>query len=87
MILISICYDEHTDTNYFINSVVSHYLLPYMLHPTRVTDHSSTVIDNMFSNGTDFDTISGNIISQIAGHFAQFFILKKFLLNITTLHL
>ena len=70
-------YDGHTDTNDFINSMVSHYLLPYILHPTRVTDHSSTVIDNIFSNVTDFDTVSGNIINQIADHFAQFLILKK----------
>ena len=70
-------YDGHTDTNDFINSKVSHYLLPYILHPTRVTDHSSTVIDNIFSNVTDFDTVSGNIINQIADHFAQFLILKK----------
>ena len=26
-------YDRHTDTNDFINSMVSHYLLPYILHP------------------------------------------------------
>ena len=70
-------YDGHTDTNDFINSMVSHYLLPDILHPTRVTDHSSAVIDNIFSNVTDFDTVSGNIINQIADHFAQFLILKK----------
>ena len=79
-------YDGHTDTNDFINSMVSHCLLPYILHPTRVTDHSSTVIDNIFSNVTDFDTVSGNIINQIADHFAQFLILKKFMLNIKTPH-
>ena len=43
-------YDGHTDTNDFVNSVVSHYLLLYILHPTRLTDHFSTVIDNIFSN-------------------------------------
>ena len=59
--------------------MVSHYLLPYILHPTRVTDHSFTVIDNIFSNVTDFDTVSGNIINQIADHFAQCLILKKYL--------
>ena len=30
-------YETHSDTNDFINSMVSHYLLPYILHPTRVT--------------------------------------------------
>ena len=30
-------------------------LLPYSLHPTRVTDHSATVIDNIFSDNCDYD--------------------------------
>ena len=41
-------YESHNETNDFINTMVSHYLLPHILHPTRVTDHSATVIDNIF---------------------------------------
>ena len=41
-------YESHSDTNQFINNMISHYLLPYILHPTRVTIHSATVIDNIF---------------------------------------
>ena len=67
----------HGDTNEFINSMVSHCLLPHILQPTRVTDHSATVIDNIFTNATDFDTTSGNILNQLADHFSQFLILKK----------
>ena len=37
-------YESHNDTNDFINTMISHYLLPHILHPTRVTDHSGTVI-------------------------------------------
>ena len=70
-------YERHTETNDFLNSMVSHYLLPYILHPTRVTDHSSTVINNIFSNVTEYETISGSIINQIADHFAQFLLLKR----------
>ena len=66
--------------------MVSHYLLPHILHPTRVTDHSSTVIDNIFSNVTDFDTVSGNIINQIAVHSAQFLILKEIHIEYKTPH-
>ena len=54
-------YEHHSDTNDFFNSMVSHYLLPHILHYTRVTDHSATIIDNIFSNITDFETKSGNI--------------------------
>ena len=37
-------YESHSDANEFLNNVISNYLLPYILHPTRVTDHSATVI-------------------------------------------
>ena len=32
---------------------------------------------DIFSNITEYDTISGNIINQIADHFAQFLLVKK----------
>ena len=58
-------YESHNETNDFINvSMVSHYLLPHILHPTRVTDHSATVIDNIFSNNTSHKTVGGKIITR-----------------------
>ena len=71
-------YESHSDINDFINTMVSHYLLPYVLHPTRVTVHSSTVIDNIFSNITDFDTKSGNILCDISDHFPQILVNKTY---------
>ena len=70
-------YESDSETNDFINTMVSHYLLPYILHPTRVTDLSATIIDNIFSNVCEFETISGNIMAQLADHFAQFLIMRK----------
>ena len=70
-------YESHPETNDFINLMVSHYLLPHILHPTRVTDHSATIIDNIFSNNVESDTVSGNILSQISDHFPQFLIMKN----------
>ena len=70
-------YESHSDTNEFINTMVSHYLLPRILQPTRVTDHSATIIDNIFTNATDFEALSGNILNQLADHFSQFLILKR----------
>ena len=52
--------------------MVCHYLLPYILYPTRVADQNVTIIDNIFSNACEFETISGNIMVQLADHFAQF---------------
>ncbi len=70
-------YDSHSATNDFISLLLSHHYLPYILHPTRVSDHFSTIIDNIFSNVCDLDTKSGNILTQIADHFPQFLIVKK----------
>ena len=70
-------YDLHGHTNDFINTMISHYLLLHILHPTRVTDHSATVIDNIFSNNTVHESISGNIMTHISDHFPQFIILNK----------
>ena len=74
-------YESHNKTNDFINTMVSHYLLPHILHPARVTDHSATVIDNIFSNNTSHKTVSGNIITQISDHFPQFIILDKIVID------
>ena len=64
-------------TNDFLNSMVSHSFLPDILQPTRITDHSATVIDNIFSNITDYETYNGNITNLVADHFAQFLIIEK----------
>ena len=57
--------------------MVSNYLLPHILHPTRVTDHSATIIDNIFLNNCELDTLCGNLLSQISDQFPQFLIIKN----------
>ena len=63
--------------NDFVNSMISHSFLPNNLQPSQVTDHSATIIDNTFSNITDFEILSGNITALVADHFAQFLLFKK----------
>ena len=70
-------YQSDPETKDFINLMVSHYLLPHNLHPTRVTDHSATIIDRIFSNNVESDTVGGNILSQISDHFPQFLTVKS----------
>ena len=77
-------YESHGETNDFINTMISHYLLPHILHPTSVTDHSATVIDNIISNNTSYEITSGNIITQISDHFPQFLILNKVAIDYKT---
>ena len=70
-------YQSHPETNDFINLMVSHYLLPHILHSARVTDHSATIIDNKFLNNVESDTVGGNTLSQISDHFPQFLKIKN----------
>ena len=46
--------------------------LPFILQPTRITELSSTLIDNIYSNLSEENTISGNILIKFADHFSQF---------------
>ena len=78
-------HDSHTATCDFVSVLLSQNFLPYIIHPTRVSDHSSTIIDNIFSNVCNFDTKSGNILTQVADHFPQFLIVKKAVLTIKNL--
>ena len=70
--------ESHSEMNDFLNCMVLHCLLSYILHPTRVTDHSATVINNIFCNNTAYDTFSGNIPCKISDHFPRFIALDKF---------
>ena len=65
---------NHTMKPMNLLTLVSHYLLPHILQPTRVTDHSATIIDNIFTNTTEFNTV---ILNQLADHFSQFLVIKK----------
>ena len=50
----------------------SNLILPQILLPTRVTDLSKTLIDNIFSSPSDSGTISGNFCHSISDHLPQF---------------
>ena len=41
-------YSNHAPMNDFINMMFSHHLQPSIFHPTRITDTTSTLIDNIF---------------------------------------
>ena len=56
----------HSKTEEFFNLLGSYYFLPHILQPTRITDHSATLIDNIFFNSTDHHTISGSILHDLS---------------------
>ena len=69
-------YKSHSESTDFVDLMYTTFLLPYIVAPTRVTPPSSTLIDNIFSNNIDNGSISGNLITTISDHFAQFLLLR-----------
>ena len=65
-------YNEHNQTNEFLDSFASNSFIPLILQPTRITSHSNILIDNIFSNVIDPDIISGNLTATISDHLPQF---------------
>ena len=71
-------YDNHTPSNDFINMMFSYHFQPSILHPTRITDSSSTIIDNIYvNNATESNIFAGNILSLISDHLPPFAILSE----------
>ena len=47
---------------------------PHIIQPTRITDHTATLIDHIYFNLIEHATISGNLISD---HLPNFFIINN----------
>ena len=71
-------YNEHNQTNEFLDSLATNSFIPLILEPTRITSHSNTLIDNIVSNVIDPDIISGNLTATISDHRPQFAIPNMF---------
>ena len=69
--------ESHGGTDEFLNTMTSYFFQPHILQPTRITDHSATLIDNIYFNSVDHFTTSGNIIYDISDHLPNFLIISK----------
>ena len=67
--------NSHTPTSEFLEGMFSDMYIPVINKPTRVCDRSATLIDNMFTNCTNFnDCFSGIMYTDISDHFPVFLI-------------
>ena len=71
--------DTRIESENFLNTLVSYYFQPFILQPTRITDHSATLIDNIFLNSIEHSIISGNIVYDLTDHLPNFIIINKLL--------
>ena len=70
-------FDTCALTSLIFNMLSSYLILPQILQPTRITDHTATLIDNIFISCSEHAVISGNIVHDITDHFPNFLILNK----------
>ena len=68
--------DEDENTSNYFDSLTSLSFIPHIIHPTRITPHSKTLIDNIFSNVANFSQgRSGNLTISLSDHLAQFLVI------------
>ena len=68
--------DEDEKTSTYFDTLTSNLFVPHITNPTRITPHSKTLIDNIFSNIPNFSHgKSGNLTLSISDHLAQFLII------------
>ena len=65
-------HESHDNTNKFIDSLLSNTLYPLTTHPTRITDKSATLIDNIFTNVLNKSISSGLFVTDISDHLPNF---------------
>ena len=70
-------YNKHDQINELLDSLASDSFIPLIFQKTRITSHSDTLVDNIFSNAIEPDIISGNLIAIISDHLPQFAIIPN----------
>ena len=62
----------HNNTKQFLDTMHSLGLYPLIDKPTRITDSSTTLIDNIFTNELRFNLTSGIMFNYISDHLPMF---------------
>src|SRR4029077_15418609 len=75
-------FDRHTPTNNYLNTLIVNNFYPTVLLPTRITDHSCTLIDHIYyyegqCSHKSVRVSSGNLFSDLSDHLPNFICLLK----------
>lgn len=70
--------DDHLDTSNFVDLMYSYMYIPLITKPSRITEKSATLIDNVFTNAIhDTGIIQGLLYTDISDHLPVFAIFAK----------
>ena len=61
-------YSAHADTHNFLDCLFSNMFLPTVSYPTRITESSATLIDNIITNAALIKPLSCIVFSDISDH-------------------
>ena len=67
-------YSSHQDSCDFINNMYANSFIPLINRPTRVTEHSATLIDHIYTNNIkdNIHMFQGILVTDISDHYAIF---------------
>ena len=65
-------HETHNNTNQFLDTMQRLGLYPIIDKPTRITDSSTTLIDNIFTNELSVNITSGIMFNDISDHLSIF---------------
>ena len=68
--------DNHEKTSDYLDDILRYGFMPYITNPTRVTDHSATLIDHIYGNRWNRNITSGVLIADVANHWGIFSVIK-----------
>ena len=68
--------DTHNQTKDFVHSLYTNAFYPTISKPTRVTEHSATLLDNIITNITGYCINSGVLYNDISDHSPVFNLLQ-----------
>ena len=67
---------QSPETSFGLDDMYSDLFMPVITKPTRITEKSATLIDNIYSDNVDADSFQGIFYTGITDHLPVFMILK-----------
>ena len=61
-----LCYNNNVPTQEFIDRLFSYSFYPLILKPTRITSHTATLIDNIFTNQLSDNLFTGIVLNDLS---------------------
>ena len=69
-------YANYQPTEKYLDMLYSNDMIPVVTKPTRITDHTKTLIDHIYTNTSISQIVSGIALSDISDHLPVFCVIN-----------